>query len=56
MAPLHLRGYNITFLDGHIEYIKTINPRSLYAAMHKGVRVPNSNVDRRKLWEFHYAK
>jgi prepilin-type N-terminal cleavage/methylation domain-containing protein/prepilin-type processing-associated H-X9-DG protein len=56
MAPLHLRGYNITFLDGHIEYIKTTNPRSLYAAMHKGVRVPNSNLDRRKLWDFHFAK
>jgi prepilin-type processing-associated H-X9-DG protein len=56
MAPLHLRGYNLTFLDGHVEYFKTQNPRSLYAALHKGVRVPNSNVDRQTLWSYHLPR
>ena len=56
MAPLHLRGYNLTYLDGHVEYIKTLNPRSLYAALHRGVRVPNSNIDRRTLWSQHLPR
>jgi prepilin-type processing-associated H-X9-DG protein len=53
MAPLHLEGYNLTFLDGHVEYIKTLNRRSLYAALHKGVRIPKTNIDRKTLWALH---
>jgi prepilin-type processing-associated H-X9-DG protein len=56
MAPLHLQGYNLTFLDGHVEYIKTLDQLSMVAALYSGVNVPNSNVDRQKLWSHHLAK
>ena len=56
MAPLHLQGYNLTFLDGHVQYIKTVDPWSLHAALHKGVTVPPSNFDRQQLWKHHLPK
>ena len=56
MAPLHVKGYNATVLDGHVEYIKTIDQWSMYAALYSGVSVPANNVDRQKLWSYHFAK
>jgi prepilin-type processing-associated H-X9-DG protein len=56
MAPLHLKGYNISFLDGHASYIKTLNQHSITASLYKGINVPNSNVDRQKLWSYHFAR
>lgn len=56
MAPLHLKGYNISFLDGHAEYIKTLEPLSIYASLYSGVHVPASNIDRQKLFNYHFAR
>ncbi|MFT5127454.1 MAG: prepilin-type processing-associated H-X9-DG protein [Rhodothermales bacterium] len=53
MAPLHLQGYNLTFLDGHVEYIKIMDLYSLAASKAQGMDVPDSNVDRQKLWSYH---
>ena len=56
MAPLHLQGYNLSFLDGHVEYIKTLDPLSLYASFHSGIHIPDSNFDRRELWSYHFTR
>jgi prepilin-type processing-associated H-X9-DG protein len=56
MAPLHIQGYNATFLDGHVEYIKALDQWSMHAALYSGVSVPANNVDRQKLWSYHFAK
>jgi competence protein ComGC len=56
MAPLHLKGYNLSFLDGHSEYWQVMDPQSIAAAKIHGFSVPASNVDLKQFFEVQRAR